>query len=299
MQDMSKSVRNQSRVPGGVPSGGQFSTGRRAESGVSSLATPAPAPAGPGGPVARVERIVLPGFVSPEARDELWNSSFEARQRGEVMPDRVDRLAARYPAMSREEIVAAVEELAAIDELDYTAQREYIEEFSLDEQARRGIHPAAPPEGRIERHEGSHGYTGSLYDSTKTITQVAKDVRSDIKKSQLSGYLPPDLTFSVTTHKFAGGASMRVSVRGLEDEQIYDRREEPDTGFSRNVYSPEADELRRRVGGIIAARNYDRSDSMTDYFEVGFYSSVDLEDTQARDFRLEEAARRKACRVAS
>jgi hypothetical protein len=297
---MSKNARNQSRVPGGVPSGGQFSTGRRAESDVSSLTTPAPAlEAAAGGSVAGVERIVLPGFISPEARDELWNSSFETRQRGEVMPDRVDRLAARYPAMSREEIVSAVEELAAIDESDYLAQREYIEEFSLDEQARRGIHPAAPPTGRIASHEEPYGYTGSLYDSKKTITQVAKDVRGDIKKSQLSGYLPPDLTYSVTTRKFAGGASMRVSVRGLEDDQIYDRREEPDTRFSRTVYTPEADELRRRVGGLIAARNYDRSDSMTDYFDVGFYSSVDLEDAQSRDFRLREAARRKARGLAS
>lgn len=295
MPGMSKNPRNQARVPEGVPTGGQFAAGRRAEAGISSLGGATPTPTAAADTTAEApERIVLPGFISPETRDELWNSAWETRLRGEVMPDRIQRLRSRYPAMSEEELEVAVEELAAIDEADYVAQREFIEEFSLQEQARRGIHPAQPPAGSIEHDEYSRGYTGSLYDRSKTITEVAKDVRGDIKKAQLSGYLPPDLTYSVTTQRFSGGSSMRVCVRGLQDHQIFDQREDPRSGFAHRVHSPEADELRRRVGGIIASRNYDRSDTMTDYFDVGFYSSVDLETEDARDFRLEEAARRKA-----
>jgi hypothetical protein len=59
------------------------------------------------------------------------------------------------------------------------------------------------------------------------------------------------------------------------------------------LYSKEAMEVRDKVEALVNAYNYDRSDSMTDYFDWAFASNVDL------DCSFEEARKRAEAELAA
>ncbi|HEX9088347.1 MAG TPA: hypothetical protein VF867_12555, partial [Arthrobacter sp.] len=60
---------------------------------------------------------------------------------------------------------------------------------------------------------------------------------------------------------------------------------------------PEYKQLGARVESITDAYNRQDVDGQSDYFNVAYYSSVDVESDRSRAFREEEAAKRKAARA--
>lgn len=104
----------------------------------------------------------------------------------------------------------------------------------------------------------------------RSVTDVAKDVRQDIKAEVQTGTLP-NLAYSVTCEKYSMGQSMTVEVRGVPE---------------RIQNAPEAIGILGRLEEIVNAYNWDGSDVQTDYFDVMFYAHVHFESDWAKTHRL-------------
>jgi len=100
---------------------------------------------------------------------------------------------------------------------------------------------------------------GSKLDRDRDIAVVAKMVRADLKAA--TGHLlPAGFKATVRTKRFSGGESLTVDVVSPADL----RR------------TPEGIALAESVRAIVNAYNYDKSDPMTDHFDVQFYAHVEL-----------------------
>jgi hypothetical protein len=124
---------------------------------------------------------------------------------------------------------------------------------------------------------------GSKYDATLTTTDIAKRIRADIKSTL------PDIKVSVRCKSFSGGSSITVEVTSvpaslqlLTADYLAGREEFNGAAYR---YTPDARALRASLEALVAAYNFDGSDSMVDYFHVNFYAHVNF------DSRLEENER--------
>lgn len=144
------------------------------------------------------------------------------------------------------------------------------------------------------RQTGPTEVTGAKHDGQwRDAAQVAKDIRGDLKSAHDAGLLPPGTSCSVKSRKFAGGQSVNVVLQGLPDTAIY----EPMSllngrGFGRPT--PYAKALTHVLETITDAYNRQDVDSMTDYFNVAYYSHATIEDERTATWRAEDAAQRKA-----
>jgi hypothetical protein len=110
------------------------------------------------------------------------------------------------------------------------------------------------------------GYKGSKYQGYRPVKQVAIDVRRDLKDAVANGELPQGLKFSVKSDN-RGTNAVRVRVSGMpKTRDDYGRL----TGEAKAVYD--------KVDSIVNAYNRDNSDIMTDYFDVDYYGTVQLDD---------------------
>lgn len=125
--------------------------------------------------------------------------------------------------------------------------------------------------------------------------ELAAAIREDLKREL------PDYKFSVTKHTYSGGQSIDIRILsgpapayppGLEqkyghgvnhyqtrdDEPRYEHHPQYGYHVCNNGY-PITEEIWwviKKVREIDEARNYDRSDVMTDYFDVNHYLHVSL-----------------------
>ena len=130
--------------------------------------------------------------------------------------------------------------------------------------SRENRHPMLADYGPQYRYE-----VGDKYDPALSTKEIAVRIRADIKQAIKVVALPPG-KYSVKYRSFAGGTSIDVSVSDLHKDFRAltlgaSGRVEPSTP---GKWVMEA--LRR----IVESYNYDRCDSMTDFFSVNFYSSV-------------------------
>jgi hypothetical protein len=143
---------------------------------------------------------------------------------------------------------------------------------------------------------------GSKYKSEMSRVEIAKAIRAEIKSAVKSGALPK-AKYSVRCQSYSGGGSIDVAIANVEQVgfELYnqellakDRANEWNAGIPWMAES--AMELVRKVEAIVKAYNFDGSDSMTDYFHVNFYGSVDFESEyqcamrEAAVAKLKEAA---------
>lgn len=135
------------------------------------------------------------------------------------------------------------------------------------------------PGESTEGYMGAPGWIGGRHESGRDITEIAKDVRGDIKRAKEDGWLREDLSFSVRTERFSGGRALRVQVKGMSDDErlayapeIYNRWFNPRGGLSE-----EAAQTQERVETIIDQYNRDESNSQVDYFNIDFHHSVGFE----------------------
>lgn len=128
-------------------------------------------------------------------------------------------------------------------------------------------------------------FEGKLYKSTKelTVPDVAKRVRTDIRRRMTQGLLHPGLTYSVTSD----AGSIHILVKRRTDAWIY-----TGTGADRKL-STDAERLREKLTEIANAYNYDKSDSQSDYFEYRFVLSVGFQtEAQAAEEDTEKLRRK-------
>ena len=102
--------------------------------------------------------------------------------------------------------------------------------------------------------------TGSKYDPTMDIVDLAYAVKRDIKDAQRSGTLRPGRV-SVRSERYSGGQSLHVTL------------------YIDPVAFAVMDETSKRVvhvklANIVAAYQRDASDAMVDYFDVNFYDHI-------------------------
>lgn len=121
---------------------------------------------------------------------------------------------------------------------------------------------------------------GNKYEETKDldIVEVAKRVKKEIRK-EFPGFKP-----SVTTDKYSGGQSIRVEIKTVpEDFKIFNEEWVQLTHETGRMphhlgrYTEEAKAFLKSIERMVGAYNYDGSDSMVDYFDVRYYSTVDFD----------------------
>jgi hypothetical protein len=145
-------------------------------------------------------------------------------------------------------------------------------------------------EKRLEAVRKSH-WTGDRYQKGRPIKDVAKDLRADIKAAQKDGRLPATLDVVVRCRAGRGLNRDDISVTikyapfaVFSPEWIADRLKGGSEAVLR--YSVPMRALITTLEGMINRYGYDRSDTMTDYFDCAFWSSVTV------DSDLEKRARR-------
>jgi hypothetical protein len=127
-----------------------------------------------------------------------------------------------------------------------------------------------------------NNFTGSKYELTRdlSLAEINKMIRADIKAAVKSGDLPA-AKYAVTK----SGNAIRVAISSLpfavlNPAAFYLCGEWPTIrGIARERWTAEAIATREVVQEIVNAYNYDRSESMTDYFDTRFYLTVDLDDS--------------------
>lgn len=156
----------------------------------------------------------------------------------------------------------------------------------------------------------ANDFTGSKYDRDLDVTEIAKRVRKDIRAAVKAGGLPMGTKTSVRISRFAGGCSLSVWIKELPGIAIMNVRrmrldiEEPHACHMNRdpeqmeLYSADGKRVKALVEGIVDAYLRDRSDSMTDYFCVNFYGSVDFEhDLEEEEREMFKVACEQAAKV--
>lgn len=177
-------------------------------------------------------------------------------------------------------------------------------------------------------YERSHGYK---YEEQKgkSLADIAKLIRRDIKQSVTDGLLPgAPVKYSVQTETYSGGGSISVTVRNwaaawqdcdgyrVTDEPLVSGRgrelcrnhfcaaslelqgESRPGAEAHQVLTAEAQAAEMTLKRIHGAYNHDGSDSMVDYFDVNYYGGISFEDARGAAFEAREAEKRAARRAA-
>lgn len=122
---------------------------------------------------------------------------------------------------------------------------------------------------------------GNKYEATKNldIAVIAQLVRDDIKAALADGTLLKGTKCGVRISRFAGGRSMRITIKAFAGQVWTDEfiGSDPRRCFEGERRTAIAQSTVHVLERILRAYNYDNSDIMTDYFDVRFYSSVEFD----------------------
>jgi hypothetical protein len=136
-------------------------------------------------------------------------------------------------------------------------------------------------------------------------TQIAKQVREDIKAAVKAGELPK-ATYSVRTDKYSMGSSITIVASKLPFRTINADAYRVDPGATwvtfdsarhRSRFTPEAQAVERKLEAIVGAYHWDRSDPSTDYYNERFHKDVRITEDKA-EWQKMEAAKVAAARAA-
>jgi hypothetical protein len=140
------------------------------------------------------------------------------------------------------------------------------------------------------------GIIGSKYNRDLTITDIAKEIRKDLK------VFKDTYKFSVKVTRYTGGRNISVTIKDCVKDEIYktcwDELDNKQRVFIldklgedwfKNKTVQELDNMAKlqsmynrfynqsmlddiaKIDSIVNAYNYDDSDTQTDYFDVNFY----------------------------
>lgn len=139
---------------------------------------------------------------------------------------------------------------------------------------------------------------GNKYEAGLDVVEIAKRVRKDIKDTVKAGDLPKGIKVSVRIDRFSMGRSIDATIKTLGGEQIHTDeflRWVAENGYTHDMperYTEVARVAKEAIEQIVAAYNFDNSDSQTDYFHVNFWGHVDF------DYNIETAEREQLLAVA-
>ena len=121
---------------------------------------------------------------------------------------------------------------------------------------------------------------GNKYDKDLNVVEIAKRIRADIKQVIADGVIPAIKT-SVRISRYSMGRSIDIYITEapfvvVNPEWTAARASGASVREMDGIgqLTAEAKRVRAVVADIRAAYNYDRSDSMTDYYDVNFGGSV-------------------------
>ena len=143
----------------------------------------------------------------------------------------------------------------------------------------------------------------SMGDKYLPAADIAKLMRADIKKMIDTGTLPGTTkNYSVRVHNYSGGRSINIRAKDLPgmwqtctgivpgSEDGYSARacrdvwckgldlpEYRHAAHTHLTLSVDGQRVRKLLQTVHDAYNYDGSDSMTDYFDVNYYGTVDVD----------------------
>lgn len=121
-------------------------------------------------------------------------------------------------------------------------------------------------------YEAPEAFIGSKYESGRDVADIAKAVRSDIKKAVADGSLPgTPIKFSVKIDRFSMGVSLDVVVRNFSEPVSIESE------YGGYTTTPAAKALEVRLTSIVDSYKRDASDSMVDHWDVNFYSNVSFD----------------------
>lgn len=142
------------------------------------------------------------------------------------------------------------------------------------------------------------GYGGNAWVGSKAsdkgyrpITDIAKDVRQDIKEATAGGYLPKGFKYSVKVDKYAGGASLNVSI--YDENSDIRNTHEFDPSFNSLRLKPEYRKFQDRVETLVEAYNAQDNNGQIDYFNTSFYGHSRFEEMSQVAFRKHDSERLK------
>lgn len=127
---------------------------------------------------------------------------------------------------------------------------------------------------------------GSRYDRDLDVKEIAKRVRAEIKLAKKAGALPVGKV-SVRIERFSMGQAIRCEVRSLAPAcgSLYfapakaeELRENHLPVARKDIWTPVRHRIEDTLTAIVNAYNYDNSDSMTDYFDVNYYTTIEISD---------------------
>ena len=128
-------------------------------------------------------------------------------------------------------------------------------------------------------------------------TQIAQRIRQDIKAAVRARALPK-ATYSVRTEKYSMGSSITVVASKLPFEVLNPDAFSVEKGASwasfdrtnhRSRLTPAAQDVERALNAIVDAYHWDRSDSMTDYYNERFAKDVRIEEDKGAWHKIEAA----------
>lgn len=125
--------------------------------------------------------------------------------------------------------------------------------------------------------------------------ETAARIRADIKNLQKHGGLPAG-KFSVTLSRFAGGSSITVRVVDVAavmfnvDRFIAEKREPHAYRYDEPRYTPEGERIMALLKKVVGVYHSDKSDIMSDYFNVNFYEHIESRDQEEKERALFDAA---------
>mgnify|MGYP003124182558 CR=1 FL=1 len=110
---------------------------------------------------------------------------------------------------------------------------------------------------------------GNKYQEVKNldVKDIAKLIRTDLKQFK-------DCKFSVSIQRYSGGRSVHVKLMSTTNLKRFVNVHYNSTDKDRLNFSKD---FKERLESIVNQYNYDKSDPMTDYFNVNFYSHIDID----------------------
>jgi len=131
----------------------------------------------------------------------------------------------------------------------------------------------------------SYTYTGTKYDPSLGVAEIAKKVRAEIKTAIASGDLPA-FKCSVRIARFSGGQALRVTIKGIpKDFPIWGSpgikkslqiEESFGTSHEDGSLSKEMAEALDKLEAIRGAYGHHEGDTQRDYQYSSYYGGVSI-----------------------
>lgn len=118
-----------------------------------------------------------------------------------------------------------------------------------------------------------------FYKYNGDVKLIAKQIRKDLKAT-----FGNTAKFSVRIQRYSLGQSINISIKEIDNQHCYKNQEEAERYSHKKFYQYDftkykyvKDEVIEKIREIHRKYNYDESDPMIDYFNVGYYGEFSCE----------------------